>query len=134
VSSQLIELHVSVIKDRTASSAGGFRDGQNAFSQNRKATLMLKLTSDHLAELETMRAQLDAMSKRIRDLFFQLASDDDHDPDFVVAARLSRVDSGFDVMDSLMSDATAAVASALAGPNRIDNVLRLHHKLTGHKN
>jgi hypothetical protein len=94
---------------------------------------MLKLTSDHLAELETMRAQLDTMSKRVRELFFQLASDDDHDPDFIVAARFCRVDSGFDVLDSLMSDAADAVASTLTAPNRIDNVLRFHHKLTGQK-
>jgi hypothetical protein len=94
---------------------------------------MLKLTSDHLAELETMRAQLETMSIRVRELFFQLASDDDHDPDFIVAVRFSRVDSGFDVLDSLMSDAADAVASTLTAPNRIDNVLRLHHKLTGQK-
>jgi hypothetical protein len=94
---------------------------------------MVKLKSNHLAELKTMRAQLEAMSQRVRSLFFQLASDDDQDPDFVVAARLSRVDSGFDVLDSLMSDATAAVAGGLAAPNRIDNVLRIHHKLAGKK-
>jgi len=89
---------------------------------------MPKLTPQHLAELEAMREQLNVMSSRVRDVFLQLATDDETDPCFLAAARLSKVDSGFDVLDALMIDASSEVAASLTTLKNIGQGRNVFHE------
>jgi hypothetical protein len=91
---------------------------------------MQRLTPQQLSDLENMQVQLNIMSNRVRDLFRRVVSDDECDPCFLAAARLSQVDSAFDVLSALLIEAVAELDMAL---HATDNTVKVVDKLTKDK-
>ncbi len=94
---------------------------------------MQRLTPQQLSDLETMQNQLDIMSNRVRDLFLRVVSDDECDPCFMAAARLSQVDSAFDVLSALLTEAVAEVGTALNATDYTGKVVPFIDKVTNEK-
>jgi len=94
---------------------------------------MQSLTPQQLSDLEKMQNQLDIMSNRVRDLFLRVVSDDECDPCFMAATRLSQVDSAFDVLSALLTEAVAELGTALNATDTTGKVVPLVDKLTRDK-
>jgi hypothetical protein len=94
---------------------------------------MQRLTRQQLSDLENMQDQLNIMSNRVRDLLFGVVSDDECDPCFLAAARLSQVDSAFDVLSALLIEAVTELDMALHATDNTGKVVPFVAKPTKDK-